>query len=123
MAWKGDLEGSIEQLKYSETLETNPMTMTFLASAYAMNGQIELCHRKLDELIEYYDTTYTCPYEIATVFVALGDNETAFVYLEKAIHAQSGCIPFMGVDPRMAEIRKMPEYQQIMRGIEHPMIY
>ena len=42
-------------------------------------------------------------------------------WIEKAETASSECIPFMGVDLRMDEVRSEPRFQGVMERVEHPL--
>ena len=122
LAWRGDVAAGIEHLETSQRIEVTPIGMALLASVYAMDGQIARSRATLEELVEYYeDANYVCPYEIATVFIALGDPETAFDYLDMAVTARSDCMPFMGSDPRMDALRDEPHFDEIMKAVDHPM--
>ena len=71
----------------------------------------------LEELLELTQARYTCPFEVATVFMALGRRQEALTYLGMAYDSQSECMPFMGTDMRFDELRSDPEYQRIMDDV------
>jgi serine/threonine protein kinase/TolB-like protein/lipopolysaccharide biosynthesis regulator YciM len=122
LAWQGDTRAGIAYLESAEEGGATPVCMALLASVYAMDGQTAKAQSKLQELVDFFeDANYVCPYEIATVFIALGDTETALDYLDMAVTARSECMPFMGSDPRLDPLRDDPHFDQIMRVIEHPM--
>ena len=55
-----------------------------LAYAYAVSGRRAEARRILDELEELRKRRYVPGYHIAIIYVALGENDQAFEWLEKA---------------------------------------
>ncbi len=122
LAWDGDVKAGIVALEEAYRLEPKaPIALALLASVYAMDGQTERANQKLDELLDWADAHYVCPYEIATVFVALGDFERAIEFVEHAEIARSECIPIMAVDLRMDVLRDEPGFNAVMERVGHPL--
>lgn len=61
---------------------------------------------------------YSCSYEVAIAYIFLGRRDTAFQFLEKGYRDRSDCMPMLGVDPRMEEIRSDPRYKELLRRLE-----
>jgi tetratricopeptide (TPR) repeat protein len=61
-----------------------------LAIAYARLGRITEAHRMLQQLIDKANRGYVAGEQIASVFVALGDNDEAFRWLNRAVDEHSG---------------------------------
>ncbi|MHC5028608.1 MAG: protein kinase domain-containing protein, partial [Planctomycetota bacterium] len=129
MMWNGDMDEGIVHLEEARRLEPeSPIPLTLLASAYGFKGRmnndarlVALAKEQLEELKLWKDSHYICPYEIATVFLALGDQASAISFIQDAEVARSECIPFMAVDPRTDVIRDHPDIQAIMKRIDHPL--
>ncbi len=75
----------------------------------------------LDTMKRLGETQFICPYETATVHIALGDMETAFESLYEAIEVRSACIPIVGVDPRMEPARNDERFDAFIRS--DPRVY
>ena len=54
---------------------------------------------------------------VASVYVALGDKEHAFEYLEKAVDERAGWLAFIKVDPIWDPIRSDPRFDAILTKI------
>ena len=121
LAWAGRMEEAIAAVDEAVRLNSDmPMALVMKATVYAMAGQTEKATVMLEDLLELTLARYTCPFEIATVFLALGRRSEAFEYLHMAYEYQSECMPFLGSDMRMDEIRNDPEYQDIMDAVGVP---
>ena len=53
------------------------------AGAYALSGKREEAQKNLDELLQQSKQRYVSPASIALIYVALGDKDQAFTWLEK----------------------------------------
>ncbi len=62
----------------------------------------------------------SCPYHLAMVYAALGQNDVAFEWLETAFTAHDMWISFIKVDPKMDSLRRDPRYMQLLNRIGLP---
>ena len=62
-------------------------------------------------------TRYFCPYEIATVYVTLGDQDTANRWFRKGIDERADCMPWLAVEPWMDPFRADPRYAVLLKQI------
>ncbi|MGH9777597.1 MAG: hypothetical protein ACRD5I_04225, partial [Candidatus Acidiferrales bacterium] len=69
-------------------VDDSPISGLALAGIYAETGQKNKAERVLGEVLKTREI-YICPYDVATVHVALGDRERAFEWLEKAYRERS----------------------------------
>jgi hypothetical protein len=60
---------------------------------------------------------YFCPYEVATVYVTLGDHDTATHWFRKGIEDRADCMPWLGVEPWMDPFRTDPRYASMLKEI------
>ena len=91
--------------------------LAVLLYTYARAGNVDKARAGLGDLLERVERRYTCPYEVATVYVALDDRETAMSWFEKAYDARADCWIWGKVDPRMDEMRKDDGYVDLLRRI------
>ncbi|MHC5028047.1 MAG: protein kinase domain-containing protein [Planctomycetota bacterium] len=124
LGWQGEStrKAGIELLQEAyEAQNESPIVLACLAGLCAEDGQEARARTLLQELVDWSNARYVCPYEIATVFIALGEYDTAIEYLHNAVDASSECMPFIGTDIRLDPIRDDIDLKQIMRGIDHPL--
>jgi len=63
---------------------------------------------------------YVSDYWLATIYVALGDNNQAFQLLDKAFTERSQWLVQLKVDPRFANLRSDPRFPDLLRRIGLP---
>ena len=95
--------------------ERSAMSLIFLAQGYARAGKIDEAYLTIEEAeaIE----TYTCPYETATVYTALGDKNRAFDLLDTAVGYRSNCLTFTRVDPRLEPLRNDIRFPSLLKTV------
>ena len=91
-----------------------------LGHAYAMSHKTYEANKILDELNEFSKQQYVSPYEIAAIYVALGDNDRAFQLLEKAYTEHSFHFVNLNVSPHFKSVRSDPRFQDLIRRVGLP---
>jgi eukaryotic-like serine/threonine-protein kinase len=95
--------------------------MTFvqaaLGHAYALQGSTANAYRVLDDLRELAQEKYVPAYDMATVYIGLGDADEAFVWLNKAYEERSGWLTYLNVEPRLDSLRSDPRFRDLMRRV------
>ncbi|HEV8253622.1 MAG TPA: protein kinase [Vicinamibacteria bacterium] len=91
-----------------------------LARSYALQGHRTEAEKALAELIDLSTRSYVSAYEIATVYVGLGDREQAFAWLEKAFQEHSSQLVHLGWDPRFDALRDDSRLADLLRRIGIP---
>ena len=78
-------DAAIEEFQKAVSLSGgSPLMKAALGHAYAKSQKKDEANKILGELNELSKQEYVSSYEVATIYVALGDNEQAFQLLEKA---------------------------------------
>jgi tetratricopeptide (TPR) repeat protein len=98
--------------------ERDAVYLAALGRAYAAAGRTSEAVKIRLELEERSSRTYVSPYWMASLSVALGDNEQAFRWLDKAYDARCGGLVWIGVDPRMDPIRTDPRFTALRARID-----
>ncbi len=80
-------------------------------------GEAGDAHKVLRLLAEQSRRSYLSPYETALVFAGLGHNDQALEYLKKAYAERSLSAPFLRFDPRLAQLREYPGFQDFANSI------
>jgi hypothetical protein len=85
--------------------------------AYAMLQKKHEANKILQQLNELSKQRYVSPYEVAAIYVALGNKEQAFQLLEKAYKEHSFHLVYLNVWPQFKSMRSDPRLQDLVRRI------
>lgn len=85
-----------------------------LGCVYAMAGRRDEARALLDGLQARSASAYVPPYYIALIHVALGEEDDAFTYLEKAFEMRDGSLPLLKVDQRVDRLRDEPRFNDLL---------
>ena len=96
-----------------------PVYIAQLAHAQAASGNKAEALRLLEEL-KRPRQKYVPPEEIAAVYVALGQKETAFEWLEQAYQIRSASLINLKVDPRFDSLRSDQRFSDLVRRVGLP---
>lgn len=130
-AEQGDYGTAISEAEKAMKVDTSPLLLTSLASAYARAGRGADANRVLRRLQEIWDvqgrapawhtshTPYVCPYEVAGVYAQLGDKDRAFDWLDRAYRNRS-CLYWLREDPRFDSIRADPRFKELLAKMNFP---
>jgi tetratricopeptide (TPR) repeat protein len=91
-----------------------------LAHAYALSGQRKETEKILATLAERAKKSYVSPFDLAVIYVALGDKDKAFASLDKAVAEHSTFLVYSRWEPRLDPLRSDPYFQQILKQIGLP---
>ena len=108
---------------YENTLAKDPSTQRLtpiLGYAYAKMGRKREALEVIRQHQELGDKQYVGTYEIASVYVALGDKDKAFEELEKAFEARDWGIARLSVDPFVAPLKDDPRFKDLVKRMKLP---
>jgi TolB-like protein/Tfp pilus assembly protein PilF/tRNA A-37 threonylcarbamoyl transferase component Bud32 len=91
-----------------------------LAHAYAVSGERNKALKILNQLREQSKQKYVPSYEIALIYVGLGEEAKAFEFLEKAVQERSDSLRVIKVDPRLESLHNDPRFTALLKemGLE-----
>jgi tetratricopeptide (TPR) repeat protein len=93
-----------------------PEERASLAHACGRAGRRAEALRILEELRA--DTSrYVSPYDLAIVYLGLGENESAIEWLMRACDEHAGWMIYLTVDPRLDGIRDDTRFRQVLRTV------
>ena len=98
----------------------SPVYVASLGHAYAASGKRAEAQNALDELNKLSERRYVPAYEIAAIYVGLGDKDQAFTWLEKAYEERGGWIVYLKVDPRLDGIHSDSRFRNLLRRVGLP---
>jgi len=109
---------AIAELNKAATLSNGSAQMkATLAHAYAMAGKAGEARKILNELEETAKQRYVSPYDIATIYAALGEQNRAFDWLEKAYEERSGWLAYLKINPILDNLHSDPRFADLLRRI------
>lgn len=115
---KGMFDDAIAEFSKAITLSgDSPLMRAALGHAYAKSKRKGEARVILDELKERSRRRYVASYEVAAIYVALGDNEQAFRLLEQASSEHSFHLVYLNVWPQFSVVRSDPRFQDLVQRI------
>jgi len=93
----------------------NSQVVTLKAYVLARQGRRVEAERTINDLILTSQTRYMPPCGIALAYVALGNREAAFEWLEKAYEARDVHLVFLPIDQKWNPLRQDPKFQDILK--------
>jgi len=84
-----------------------------LGYAYGMSGDRAHARQILDELKSLSGRQYVPAYDLAIVYVGLGDKEQAYQWLEKAFAERSARMVYLNMDPRLDNLRSEARFKAL----------
>jgi eukaryotic-like serine/threonine-protein kinase len=114
---KGKYEKAANSFQKAVELFEDPTMRGWIARERALNGKKDEARKLLDELKILSKQQYVSPYMIAIGYVALGDREQAFQWLEKVYQDKSYYVVWLKVDPIWDSLRTDARFQDILRRV------
>jgi len=101
--------------------EDSPLPLAGLGHAFGIAGQKREAREILEKLLEKSKRTYVPAYDIAAVYLGLGENGQAFEWLSKALEERSGFLVYIKCDRRFDGLRTDPRYEALLNRIGLPL--
>ncbi len=112
------LDAAIEEFKKAISLSGgSPLMRAALGRAYAESQKKYEANEMLNELNELAKRQYVSAYELAKIYVALGNNEQAFQLLTKASAEHSFHLVNLNVCPQLNSVRSDPRFQELVQRV------
>jgi Flp pilus assembly protein TadD len=123
--WRGqtlDAQGKPEEAitslrRATELSRRSSLTLAALAHALARAGQRDSARRILADVESRSPARYVPSYDIAKVYIALGDTSRALNLLERAWRERSHSLVFLKVDPQLAGMERQPRYTALLERV------
>jgi TolB-like protein/Tfp pilus assembly protein PilF/class 3 adenylate cyclase len=115
---KGQAAEAIAEYKKAVELDDDPQALALLGQAYARSGNRNDAEKILARLTEEAKTRYVSAYNMALMFLGLGEKEKALDALERAYNEGAGNdIYCIRVDPMLDELRKDSRFEALAEKI------
>jgi eukaryotic-like serine/threonine-protein kinase len=102
---------------YMKGQEATHFPSSGLAITYARMGRQNEARKILDQLVQERAARYVSAHSIAAVYVAFGEKEEAFRWLERASAEHSGILQWIAFLPEFRALRPDPRFPQLLRRI------
>jgi lipopolysaccharide biosynthesis regulator YciM len=114
-------EKAVNELNKAVTLSGNSTRMlSGLGQVYGLSGKKAEAHKIIAELQEQAKQRYVSPLYIAMVYATLGENDRAFLWLEKAYQDHTPWLVELGIEPGWDKIRSDPRFDNLLGRVGLP---
>ena len=118
---QGNFPGAMPEIEKARALEPNVAEpLASLGRAYALSGQTAKAREVLVELNRNSLKINVTPYNVASIYSALGEKGAALDQLEKAYQERSFYLMWLSVDPQLDSLRSEPTFQALVRRVGLP---
>jgi tetratricopeptide (TPR) repeat protein len=115
---KGMFDDAIAEFQKASTLSgSSPLMKAALGHAYAKANRKHEATMILDQLKELSKDRYVSSYEVAAIYVALGDHKRAFQLLERADKEHSFQLVYLKAWPQFSPVSADPRFQDLVKRI------
>jgi len=101
-AMKGSYNEALNEYEAAYKVSNDSMILGLMGNAYVHLNRCPEASKMLDKLKGLSDVD---PYAFVVIYEALGDNEQALQWIEKAYQARSGEMSFIKIDPMLDPLR------------------
>ncbi len=119
-ALKGLYQEALSEYQKARALNDDPNVLAVLGHAYAMSGKRDEALKIVDQMKEMAKHRYVSPYNFVWVYIALGDNDQAFQWLERDYEDRDQAIMYLNVDPFSDPLRSDPRFAEFVRKVGLP---
>lgn len=111
----GQMMDALRLLEKANECDDSPWITASKARVYARLGQREVAEAILKDVNKRVGGRSVAPYLIATAYLALGDRDRTFEWLEKAFEEYDETLNFMAICPLMDSCRSDPRFLDLLR--------
>jgi adenylate cyclase len=112
------LGAATEEFKKAISLSGgSPLMRAALGRVYAESQKKDEANEMLNELNELAKRHYASAYELAKIYIALGNSEQAFQLLAKAYAEHSFHLVNLKVCPQFESVRSDPRFQDLVQRL------
>jgi tetratricopeptide (TPR) repeat protein len=113
----GRFEEAVANVHRAAQLDRSLTILALQAQVLAMAGRKQQAEMLIHHVQDAAKRQYFCPYEIACVYVSLGDRDTAYALFRKGTDEHADCMAWLGVEPWVDSFRSDPRYGALVRRI------
>jgi serine/threonine-protein kinase len=113
----GRFREAIPLLKKAKTMDAPPFVTAFLAYAYGAAGYRDSAMAELEALKKMSPGGRVLPFNLALVYLGLGDHGRALDNLERALAADSQMMAWLGRDAIFDPLRSEPRFKALTKKL------
>jgi tetratricopeptide (TPR) repeat protein len=110
----GKFREAVPALKKAKAMEAPPFVTAYLAFAYGAAGDRDAAMSELAELKKISRGGKILPFNLALVYLGLGDRARTLDYLEAALAADSQMMAWIGRDHIFDSLRTEPRFAALV---------
>jgi tetratricopeptide (TPR) repeat protein len=114
LAREGKYDDAIKSLNEAIRLGASPYAQGYLGYAFALSGQTAKAREVVQQMEQSSKQSYVPLYQIAIVYVGLGDKDKALDLLQKSFDDREEIMTFLKVDSTWAPLRADPRFQSLL---------
>jgi serine/threonine protein kinase/tetratricopeptide (TPR) repeat protein len=110
-----------EHEKATAVSDRSMVMLSALGHAYGLAGRKAEAQKVLKELKELSDRRHIGAYEIAAIYVSLGEKDQAFAWLDRAFQERSSWLTYLKREPRLDSLRSDRRFRELMQRVGLPL--
>ncbi|MDE3245046.1 MAG: protein kinase [Acidobacteriota bacterium] len=114
---QGSFDEAIRAFEAANAIAPTPDGLAMLGHAHGRAGHSDQARELLLRLKQMAATRYVSAYGLAVLHLGLGDAERALAHLELAVQQRCELLVYVGIDPRLDELRNDERFQAIQRRV------
>jgi tetratricopeptide (TPR) repeat protein len=113
---------AVEEFKKADDLsEGEPYYRSWLGYGYAVSGRAPEARKILDEMKKLPKGKYVLPYDVAAIWMGLGEKNHALEWLQRAYEDHASYFPGIKEEPVFDGLHSDPRFQDLLRRIGLPL--
>jgi tetratricopeptide (TPR) repeat protein len=120
-ARQGRFADALAAAEQATASDDAPDSLAWLGYAAARSGRRAEARRLAAELADRSRRAPVDPYRVALVHVALGENDAAFEWLDRAYARRSPWLAYVLPDPAVDPLRRDPRFRELLGHLRLPM--
>jgi TolB-like protein/DNA-binding winged helix-turn-helix (wHTH) protein/Flp pilus assembly protein TadD len=109
-----------EMNRAKDLLPNNLAVLCDIGHLYAVSGDTRNAEKIIAALKQESAHRYVNQYELALIYLGLGENDEAFRSLERAHRERSDMLVYLRVDPRFDSVHSDSRFAELLRGVGVP---
>ena len=115
---EGNYRDAIPKLERAATMDAPPFVTAYLAFARGAAGDSAGAMAELEALRTLAGDAPVLPFNLALVYLGLGERDRAIDYLERALAADSQMLGWLGYDAIFDSLRQEPRFLALLRRLK-----
>ena len=112
---QGNVRAAIPELEKADAMEAPPFVAAYLGYAYGAAGDKAKALATIEEIKKKAVGDFVPPFNLAIVYLGLGDHARALDYLEQASAADSQWMMYLKIDRIFDPLRADPRFIALMK--------